>query len=139
MEASSACASASSERSLRRKAPRMCYCPSPQKPVLVVSWTDNNLGRRFYGCSNYWIGKKCKFFQWVDDEICERGKVLIPEMRVLEEYHATFVETVPFKSIATFTINSMLRAALDESSSMAEEADQKVKDQKGHAQVESAS
>ena len=24
--------------------------------------------------------------------------------RVLEEYHATFVETVPFKSIATFTI-----------------------------------
>src|ERR1044072_1211941 len=24
--------------------------------------------------------------------------------RVLEDYHATFVETVPFKSIATFTI-----------------------------------
>nr|XP_023907372.1 uncharacterized protein LOC112019078 [Quercus suber]POF17220.1 hypothetical protein CFP56_56103 [Quercus suber] len=81
MEASSACASASSERSLRRKAPRMCYCPSPQKPVLVVSWTDNNPGRRFYGCPNYWIGKKCKFFQWVDDEICEHEKVLIPEMR----------------------------------------------------------
>nr|POF21489.1 hypothetical protein CFP56_51620 [Quercus suber] len=69
MEASSACAyaSASSERSLRRRAPRMCYYPSPQKPVPVVSWTNNNPGRRFYGCPNYWIGKKCKFFQWVDD------------------------------------------------------------------------
>ncbi|XP_075665016.1 uncharacterized protein LOC142634605 [Castanea sativa] len=81
MEASCASASALSEGSLRRRAPRMCYCPSPQKPVLVVSWTENNLGRRFYGCPNYWVGKKCKFFQWVDDEICERGKVLIPEMR----------------------------------------------------------
>ncbi|XP_075666456.1 uncharacterized protein LOC142636206 [Castanea sativa] len=81
MEASCASASASSEGSLRRRAPRMCYCPSPQKPVLVVSWTENNPGRRFYGCPNYWVGKKCKFFQWIDDEICERGKVLIPEMR----------------------------------------------------------
>ncbi|KAK9989033.1 hypothetical protein SO802_029272 [Lithocarpus litseifolius] len=80
MEASSASATPS-EGSLRRRAPCMCYCPSPQKPVLVISWTDNNPGRRFYGCPNYWIGKKCKFFQWVDDEICERGKVLIPEMR----------------------------------------------------------
>lgn len=25
-------------------------------------------------------------------------------LRVLEEYHATFVETVPFKTIATFTL-----------------------------------
>ncbi|XP_075645054.1 uncharacterized protein LOC142616049 [Castanea sativa] len=81
MEASSASASTSSEGSLRWRAPRMCYCPSPQKPVLVVSWTENNLGRRFYGCPNYWVGKKCKFFQWIDDDICECGKVLIPEMR----------------------------------------------------------
>ncbi|XP_075640185.1 uncharacterized protein LOC142611918 [Castanea sativa] len=81
MEASCAFASASSEGSLRRRAPRMCYCPSPQKLVLVVSWTENNPERRFYGCPNYWVGNKYKFFQWVDDEICERGKVLIPEMR----------------------------------------------------------
>ena len=27
------------------------------------------------------VGRKCKFFQWRDDEICERGKVLIPEQR----------------------------------------------------------
>ncbi|KAK9986214.1 hypothetical protein SO802_031165 [Lithocarpus litseifolius] len=82
MEASSASAPTSSEGSLRRRAPRMCYCSSHQKPVLVFSWTDNNPGRRFYGCPNYWIGKKCKFFQWVNDEICECGKVLILEMRL---------------------------------------------------------
>ena len=27
------------------------------------------------------VGRKCKYFQWVDDEICARGKVLIPEQR----------------------------------------------------------
>ena len=27
------------------------------------------------------VGRKCKFFQWRDDEICEHGKVLIPEQR----------------------------------------------------------
>ena len=25
--------------------------------------------------------RKCKFFQWRDDKICERGKMLIPEQR----------------------------------------------------------
>ncbi|XP_023924947.1 uncharacterized protein LOC112036376 [Quercus suber] len=78
---SSSSASSSMSASLRRRAPRMCYCPSPAKPVLVVSWTENNPGRRFYGCPNYWVGRKCKFFQWVDDEICAHGKVLIPKQR----------------------------------------------------------
>ena len=27
------------------------------------------------------VGRKCRFFQWHDDEICERGKVLIPQQR----------------------------------------------------------
>nr|POE78162.1 2-alkenal reductase (nadp(+)-dependent) [Quercus suber] len=27
------------------------------------------------------VGRKCKYFQWVDDEICLRGKVLILEQR----------------------------------------------------------
>ena len=25
------------------------------------------------------MGRKCRFFQWRDDEICDRGKVLIPQ------------------------------------------------------------
>nr|POF21312.1 hypothetical protein CFP56_33063 [Quercus suber] len=81
MEASSAAMSASSEGSLRRRAPRMCYFLSLEKPMLVVFWTENNPGRRFYGCPNYRVGKKCKFFQWVGDEIYECGKVIIPKMR----------------------------------------------------------
>ena len=27
-----------------------CYCN--KKPVLVVAWTEDNPGRRFYGCPN---------------------------------------------------------------------------------------
>ena len=27
------------------------------------------------------MGRKCRFFQWCDDEICARGKVLIPQQR----------------------------------------------------------
>ena len=27
------------------------------------------------------VGRKCRFFQWRDDEICECGKVLIPQQR----------------------------------------------------------
>nr|XP_023923850.1 uncharacterized protein LOC112035258 [Quercus suber] len=72
-------ASSSTSSSLRRRAPFRCYCD--EKPVLVVSWTPDNPGRRFYGYPNYWVGRKCKFFQWRDDEICDRGKVLIPEQR----------------------------------------------------------
>ena len=35
----------------------------------------------FYLAVGCQVGRKCKFFQWRDDEICERGKVLIPEQR----------------------------------------------------------
>ena len=54
--------SSSSSTSLKRKASRTCYCPSPSKPVLVVSWTENNPGRRFYGCPNYWV--RSELFQF---------------------------------------------------------------------------
>ena len=27
------------------------------------------------------MGRKCKFFQWRDDEICACGKMLIPQQR----------------------------------------------------------
>ncbi|KAK4604034.1 hypothetical protein RGQ29_012515 [Quercus rubra] len=69
----------SSSGSLRKRGPTRCFCS--EKPVLVVSWTPDNPGRRFYGYPNYWVGRKCKFFQWHDDEIYERGKVLISEQR----------------------------------------------------------
>ncbi|XP_050259976.1 uncharacterized protein LOC126705037 [Quercus robur] len=72
-------ASSSTSFSVGRRAPMRCYCN--KKHVLVVSWTSDNPGRRFYGCPNYWVKRKCKFFQWRDDEICACGKVLIPQQR----------------------------------------------------------
>ena len=40
------------------------------------------------------VRQKCKYFQWVDDEICLRGKVLIPKQRqtifILEAEVSTF-------------------------------------------------
>nr|POF09171.1 hypothetical protein CFP56_41170 [Quercus suber] len=35
----------------------------------------------FYLALGCQVGCKCKFFQWRDNEIYERGKVLIPEQR----------------------------------------------------------
>ena len=48
-------ASSSSSANLKRRPSRTCYCPNPGKLVLVVSWTESNPGRRFYGCPNYWV------------------------------------------------------------------------------------
>ena len=31
--------------------------------------------------SVFQVGRKCRFFQWHDNEICEHGKVLIPQQR----------------------------------------------------------
>ncbi|KAK9988910.1 hypothetical protein SO802_029149 [Lithocarpus litseifolius] len=77
-------ASSSTSSSLRRRAPFRCYCA--EKPVLVVSWTPDNPGKRFYGCPNYWVGRKCKFFQWRDDEICEHGKFSSIEAALITMY-----------------------------------------------------
>ena len=53
-------ASSSTSSSLRRRAPFRCYCG--EKPVLVVSWTPDNPGKRFYGCPNYWVFQYLSFF-----------------------------------------------------------------------------
>ena len=45
--------SMSSSGSLRKRGPTRCFCS--EKPVLVISWTPDNPGRRFYGCPNYWV------------------------------------------------------------------------------------
>ncbi|KAH7866414.1 hypothetical protein Vadar_020174 [Vaccinium darrowii] len=56
-----------------------CKCGS--KAVMETSWTDDNPGRRFLGCRHFREGRKCKFFEWVDDEICKRGKAVIIALR----------------------------------------------------------
>ena len=39
--------------SLRKSGLTRCFCS--EKSVLVISWTPDNHGRRFYGCPNYWV------------------------------------------------------------------------------------
>ncbi|XP_057801455.1 uncharacterized protein LOC131016752 [Salvia miltiorrhiza] len=42
----------------------------------ITSWTDDNPGRRFYGCRN-WRMKNCGFFVWYDEPMCERAREVI--------------------------------------------------------------
>ncbi|XP_059429311.1 disease resistance protein Roq1-like, partial [Corylus avellana] len=59
--------------------PPKCYCGL--RTHLTTSWTDDNPGRRFFGCARYGEQSHCNFFDWYDLPICERGAKLIIEMR----------------------------------------------------------
>ncbi|KAI8536870.1 hypothetical protein RHMOL_Rhmol10G0290000 [Rhododendron molle] len=50
-----------------------------------------SMGMRFYGCANYWKGKKCGFFEWIDspcdcgrDELVQKIDLLERELDLLE-------------------------------------------------------
>jgi hypothetical protein len=59
---------------------RECYCG--MKAYLRTSWTDKNPGRQFFGCTQYGKGQHCKYFEWFEPRLCERGGKLVFEMRV---------------------------------------------------------
>lgn len=46
--------------SLGRTGPTRCFCG--EKPVVVMSWTVDNPGKRFYGYPNYWVMPNIKEF-----------------------------------------------------------------------------
>ncbi|OMO62431.1 Zinc finger, GRF-type [Corchorus olitorius] len=51
-----------------------------------TSWTNANLGRRFYGCPNYKDRAKCcKFYLWHDPSLCDRGKEIVLELKGREK------------------------------------------------------
>ncbi|MED6170001.1 hypothetical protein PIB30_026457 [Stylosanthes scabra] len=56
-------------------------CHHGKPPVLRVSRTTENPGRRFWSCAYYdvgWVQKECDFFQWVDRRV-EEEQVVVPE------------------------------------------------------------
>ncbi|KAL8466997.1 hypothetical protein ACS0TY_035902 [Phlomoides rotata] len=53
-----------------------CYCH--RVAVTVTSWKEDNVGRRFLGCERYPNKGYCKFFKWIDEQLCERAKQIIP-------------------------------------------------------------
>ena len=50
----------------------------------------------FRALSVFQAGRKCRFFQWRDDEICEHGKVLIPQQRqrIIKLEKESFIEVL---------------------------------------------
>ncbi|KAL4383074.1 hypothetical protein GQ457_15G009240 [Hibiscus cannabinus] len=59
---------------------RVYYCGASS--TLKTCWTDENPGKRFWGCGNY--GKEirgCKFFCWYDPPVNARSKVVIVGLR----------------------------------------------------------
>ncbi|KAI8568528.1 hypothetical protein RHMOL_Rhmol02G0207800 [Rhododendron molle] len=43
-----------------------------------------SMGMRFYRCANYWKGKKCGFFEWIDSP-CDCGRdELVQKIDLLE-------------------------------------------------------
>ncbi|CAI9296044.1 unnamed protein product [Lactuca saligna] len=52
----------------------MCFCR--KWAIVRTSWTDNNPGRRFWGCPD--PNSSCGFIGWYDEPMCARSKVIIP-------------------------------------------------------------
>ncbi|GJR59207.1 hypothetical protein Tco_1501369 [Tanacetum coccineum] len=56
----------------------MVVRPYREDVVVRTSWTNCNLGRRFYACPTY--GEKCPFLGWVDPPMCPRVVDIIPSL-----------------------------------------------------------
>ncbi|KAF5175873.1 hypothetical protein FRX31_034541 [Thalictrum thalictroides] len=78
-----------------------CYCSSSAPSPLKMAWTDENVGRRFFGCSKYL--KKgdfvfhCKHFRWVDKSfptLRDRVWSMYAEIDALKEKNEEFEITV---------------------------------------------
>ncbi|XP_057769876.1 uncharacterized protein LOC130989795 [Salvia miltiorrhiza] len=63
--------------------PVFCICEVEGKKLkasIMTSWTEDNPGRRFYGCRN-WKARHCGFFDWIDAPITERAKEVINDLK----------------------------------------------------------
>ncbi|KAH6770934.1 hypothetical protein C2S52_015737 [Perilla frutescens var. hirtella] len=90
MEAQSSSSSTSYRRSQSlnlSEGSKLCDCGIPE--VIRTSWTDVNLGRRFYSCRNYSppnerLSKRgCDHFRWFDVEpMSDRAKEVINTLKM---------------------------------------------------------
>ncbi|RYR13379.1 hypothetical protein Ahy_B04g070406 isoform A [Arachis hypogaea] len=60
--------SLTSSRSRSSSHGRLLLCFYGEKPVLRISGTKENPGRRFWGCVYFEVQQGCNFFHWVDPE-----------------------------------------------------------------------
>ncbi|TYI57361.1 hypothetical protein E1A91_D11G275200v1, partial [Gossypium mustelinum] len=67
----------------------VCYCGNLAK--LNTSWSNDNLGRRFFGCKKFGSGfrKPRRFFTWFDLPLTPRSQIvllgLLKNVRTLED------------------------------------------------------
>ncbi|KAH1084398.1 hypothetical protein J1N35_024159 [Gossypium stocksii] len=67
----------------------VCYCGNPAK--LNMSWSNDNPGRRFFGCKKFGNGFRqlCRFFSWFDPPLTPRSRFvvlgLLKKLRSLED------------------------------------------------------
>ncbi|KAB2010146.1 hypothetical protein ES319_D10G216700v1 [Gossypium barbadense] len=67
----------------------VCYCGNAAK--LNTSWSNDNPGRRFFGCKKFGSGfkKQCLFFSWFDPPLTPRSRIvllgLLRKVRTLED------------------------------------------------------
>ena len=89
----------------------LCFCGS--KALLRTVHTENNIGRRFYGCPNYKSNIQCDFFKWFDPPISPRenefGIVMLRrlmEMQLRKDELERIAEDLRLKNEELKTLNS---------------------------------
>ena len=53
------------------------YCSCGAQTSVKTAKTADNYGRRFIGCGRYGSQSTCSTFRWMDEEMCDRSKVII--------------------------------------------------------------
>ena len=91
----------------------LCFCGSKAPPK--TAQTENNPGRRFYGCQNYKsnMQKQYSFFQWFDPPTCSGGKEFsivmlkrLMKMQSRKDELERIVEDLQLKNEELKTLNS---------------------------------
>ena len=90
--------------------------PSP----LRISWTELNLGRRFFGCANYGLRDYCNFFAWFDPPIAQRSaKIINALLRKKKELK----EEIEAKNIELLALQEQLEAQRAEIKALGEKVE----------------
>ncbi|MBA0688398.1 hypothetical protein Goari_006190, partial [Gossypium aridum] len=53
----------------------ICYCGI--MAALWTYWSNDNLGRGFFGCQNYGDPRYCRFFAWFDNPMSPHARIVI--------------------------------------------------------------
>ncbi|KAL6513934.1 hypothetical protein OROHE_019390 [Orobanche hederae] len=119
----------SQSQSSRSSRTTTCFCG--RVPVIVPSWKEKNVGRRFLGCSRYPDAGYCNFFQWFDPPMCDRSLQIIPGLlRKLDEQNLkmTTLETVVDNLEEKIRILQSMNCSLEKENGLLKLAKKKIEE-----------